>query len=188
MYITKAFIVEKDNRGEESEQIVLYTKEYGLIYTHSQASKKTTSKLRPQLNTYALLYVNLVHGKTGWKITGVEEIESPFQFSRDVRFRLLHTFSKLIKRFEGNEKNKKLWAELEYLFSFLKNEESIQFTEQYNEEINLIITIRTLSALGYWNRPGKRLPRYTREDCEFIRKGRLLIKHKITEAIEETQL
>ena len=81
-----------------------------------------------------------------------------------------------------------MWGELEYFFSFLKNEESTELSEQYKREIELIITIRILSALGYWNRPGKRLPRYTKEDCGLIRgRGMILEKH-ITEAIKETQL
>ena len=188
VYSTKAFILKKELRGEENERVAFYTQDYGLIYIHSQASRKMQSKLRQQLNLYAFSYINIVQGKREWKLTGVEEIVSPFPFSRSTQFLLLKKIAREILRFGGGEKNEKVWGELEYFFSFLKSEESIKLTEQHRKEIELIISIRILSALGYWNRPGKRLPRYTKEDCELIRgRGMILEKH-ITEAIKETQL
>ena len=188
VYVTEAFIVKKEVRGEENERITLYTEKYGLISVHSQASKSAKSKLRTQLNTHALLYVNLVHGKSGWKLTGAEEIESPFHFSRDSRFSLLHSLAELIHRFEGSEENRKLWGEVEYLFSVLRDEENTNLFESNLDEMKLILTIRTLSALGYWNRPGKRLPRYTKQDCELVKNGKTTLEEKIAEAVKETQL
>ncbi len=188
VYSTKAFILKKDIRGEENEQVVFYTRNYGLIYTHSQASRKIQSKLRQQLNLYTFAHINIVHGKAEWKLTGIEEIVNPFPFSRDMRFFLLKKIAREILRFGGGEKNEKVWGEIEYFFSFLRSEESIKLANRYREELELIIQIRILSALGYWNRPGKRLPRYTKEDCEFVQKGKSIIEQKIAEAIKETQL
>ena len=188
VYATKALILRKDLRGEENELVTFYTQDYGLIRIHSQASRKIQSKLRQQLNIYTFSYINIVQGKREWKLTGIEEIVSPFPFSRGAQFPLLKKIAREILRFGGGERNEKVWGEIEYFFSFLKSGKSIELSEEYKKEIELIITIRILSALGYWNRPGKRLPRYTREDCELIRERGFILERYVIEAIKETQL
>jgi recombinational DNA repair protein (RecF pathway) len=184
IYSSEAFIIKTIDRGEKNQIVFAYTEKFGLIYAHIQSNRAIGSKLRQKLNLYALVSLNLVQGKQIWRITGIEEIISPFQFTKDRRFLILKSSSLFLLRFTGEEKNKILWREIKELMNLLQKKWNSQYNE-YWEEIIIIHKIRVLNALGYWKE--KILP-YSKENGEKIKKEKEAFQEKISSSIESSQM
>ena len=186
VHTTKAFIVRKIDTGEENQTVVAYTEQFGLIFAHTQANRKMQSKLRAQLNMLALVSLDLVQGKRGWIITGVQEQINPFLFVGKKRYALLKNSSLLIARLSGEEANRELWGVIERMFSLLQREHPLY--REYLNEISLLNTIQILSSLGYWNNKGNIVYQYREETFQHLRKHYSSYSKHIQDIIHNTQL
>src|SRR3989344_2709203 len=66
---TEGIIVASRNTGEADKMLSIYTRDFGMVFAHARGIRKLESKLRYALQDYALARVNLVRGKSGWRVT-----------------------------------------------------------------------------------------------------------------------
>jgi Recombination protein O N terminal len=71
-YTTEAFVCSREAVGEGDFQILLFTREFGLLYARAAGVRKESSKLRYSLSTEGCLSVSLVRGVRGWRLVGAE--------------------------------------------------------------------------------------------------------------------
>ena len=58
---------------ESNKLVVLYTREFGLIYASTQSIRELKSKMRFHTNALSLVDVDVIRGRDIWKITGIHE-------------------------------------------------------------------------------------------------------------------
>jgi len=80
IYITKAYVLRSYVSRESDVRVLLFTKEFGLIWANASGAKKDVSKFRNFLQNMTELEAYIVEGKAGYRITGGKFIEN-FYFS-----------------------------------------------------------------------------------------------------------
>src|SRR3989344_5676480 len=78
IYETDAFVFSALPHGEASRYMVLYTREFGLVRAAAQGLRELKSKLRYSLQPFSLSVVNLVHGRSGWRIVNARLAKNYF--------------------------------------------------------------------------------------------------------------
>lgn len=184
---TQAVVLKVINIEESSKLLYLFTKKFGLIHAKGQALREERSKLRSHLNLFSLVGVDLVHGKSLWKITGAAEETSVFSFS-ETFFSFMDRFSKLILRLcQGEEAEDKIWKDLVSLFSIFPHTD-----KRFLPALEILIVVRLLSHLGYW---GGSTQDFLLSDFPFqekyyedILKRRIFFVSLVNQSLEQTQL
>lgn len=70
VYDTEAIVIRHWPYREASTRFLLYTKNLGRILARAQSVRKVTSKLAAGLQTGSRSHVELVCGKSGWRVVG----------------------------------------------------------------------------------------------------------------------
>lgn len=147
IYQTPALILKTKNTRESNKLVYLYTKKFGLIYANMQSLREMKSKMRYHLHPYSLVDVDLVSGRSIWRITGIHEKESAFNLVKTPWYRLVSLISDtLVRLCTGEEENELLWRDIILFFENLNVK-----NEKFMEEYEIIMMVRVLHALGYWN-------------------------------------
>jgi DNA repair protein RecO len=147
IYQTSAFILKSKNMRESNKLLILYTERFGLIYTTTQSIRELKSKMRFHSNALSLVKIDLVRGRNIWRITGIHEQESSFQFVGTDAYSILGKSSSLLLRLcSGEEPHEKIWQNIELLFKHLQNS-----TLENSEVLEIIFASRLLYHLGYWD-------------------------------------
>jgi recombinational DNA repair protein (RecF pathway) len=71
-YTTDAIVLNKISSAEADADVVLYTRDFGLVHAKATGVRLEKSKLRYALQVLALVRVSLVRGKRSWRLTGAE--------------------------------------------------------------------------------------------------------------------
>ncbi|MBI4121096.1 MAG: DNA repair protein RecO [Parcubacteria group bacterium] len=192
IFHTDAIVLGGNDRGDASRALSLFTREHGLLYAHAQGLRELKSKLRYALQDFSYAHVNLVHGKSGWKVTSALH-KSSFLPHGEMRARLgaIVRVSKLLRRLlPEEEKNEALYDEILQTFSMIK---STPFSPQYIFNVEVILVMRILALLGYWGDDVRFAP-FLEEDIakEELLQQMMSIKpfaiREINKALKETQL
>ena len=145
LYRTEGFLLDGFEYGEDSRGYFLLTRDLGLVAALAQGVRLLKSKLRYSLGYGTALSVELIRGRSSWRLVSAESASTTFQ---DEKAKMYKRVGNLIRRLvHGEEKNEKLFLAFSDLNAFL-TESGLS-----NEEINileLISVARVLSALGYW--------------------------------------
>ncbi len=187
IYQTKAFILKTKNMRESNMLVYLYTERFGLIYANAQSIRELKSKMRYHMNKYSFVDIDLVLGRNIWRITGINEIKSSFSLSNTIWYRLVSLMSDVLLRLcTGEEKNEQLWHEISL---FLDEPNKGKNTD--SDEYEIIIMIRILSALGYWNEEDIILSSkdpYIDGIINHVKDNRVFYIDKINNSLYESQL
>jgi len=70
VYDTPAVVVDGWPYKDASRRLVMQTKDLGRILVRAQAVRKLSSKLRPATQLYAQSRIEVVYGKSGWRLVG----------------------------------------------------------------------------------------------------------------------
>jgi recombinational DNA repair protein (RecF pathway) len=145
-YTTDALVIGGFDQLTADRNIMLLTRDAGLVFGRAMSVRKEQSKLRYGLQDFSLSRVSLVRGKSGWRITGAEESTNLYFINHDraVRGALLRIV-KLVRRFVRGEEAHPVFYDalvdgLLTLTSLPK--ERVTFLEQ-------VLTLRLLAILGY---------------------------------------
>lgn len=145
IYETKSFILGFQASGEADKRFSLYTENFGLVFATAQGVREIKSKLRYSLQPYSFSVINLVKGRTGWRITNAR-LEKTF-FSRSDRQRTLivaRIFALLKRMLHGEEPNSKLFEVLSEGLQYLSASQNPALPE-----VELVFVLRILYSLGY---------------------------------------
>jgi len=153
IYNTEAIILESRDVGEASKNLVLYTKEAGMIYAHAQGVREIKSKLRFNLQPMTHVTISLVRGKNTWKATSVfghRMFLNPLEthpHSYQTMTRVVALFKRLVS---GEEEDALLFESLrDGLYALKEYHEERRLTEN----IERLVVMRVLFRLGYLSFP-----------------------------------
>jgi DNA repair protein RecO (recombination protein O) len=131
---TEGIVIRGSERGEASKDILIFSREFGMIYASVQNARAMNSKLRYSVQDYCVGEFTLIKGKNSWKLVGAE-----VQRILNTNLNILSNIFLLLRRLSGEEKNEELY---EIILETLNNLESIQENE------NLVV-LKILKNLGY---------------------------------------
>lgn len=142
-YQTEGIVVGERHNGEADKTVILYTRDFGLVYARATGVRKESSKMRYALQCYSRANVSLVRGKRGWRLAGATALVNA---CADVD--LVRTFARIselvLRLVAGEEEN-------EYLFEALSqaHDALMVSTAEAAPMIEIVAVARVLYALGY---------------------------------------
>lgn len=147
IYETKAFVLSAFPSGEADRYLILYTREFGLVRASALGLREIKSKLRYSLQPFSLSVVNLVRGRTGWRVVNARLLMNYFSEFRGAQVRqvvLARAFLLLKRLLHGEERNENLFTALLTGFTFLA-----EVADESLAEAELLLALRILHHLGY---------------------------------------
>ncbi len=187
IYQTPALILKTKNTRESNKLVYLYTKKFGLVYANMQSLRELKSKMRFHIHPYSLVDVDLVSGKSIWRITGVHEKITSFDLVGTPWYRIVSLVSdNLIRLCTGEEQNEVLWNNI---MLFLEN--ITPENEKNIREFEIITMVRILQSLGYWNSDDVVLQTdnpYQIDIFNHVKKNKILYIKKINQSLNDSQL
>ncbi|MEK7095622.1 MAG: recombination protein O N-terminal domain-containing protein [Patescibacteria group bacterium] len=138
IYTTPAFVIHSTANGEAGKSLLLFTRDFGMLWATAQGVRLSSSKLRYHLQDYAFVNVSLVRGKEMWRLTGAVEGDRK-RTPTPLFVRVLQVLKRMLT---GEEKNEKLFEIVEALYN-------LPFAEEEAEIVECIIMLRLLHSLGY---------------------------------------
>lgn len=134
---------------ESNKLLVLYTKQFGLIYVSTQSIRELKSKMRFHTHALSLVDVDVVEGRDIWKLTGIHEHLSSLPFAGTLAFSMLQRLSTFIMRLSsGEEYHDRIWEDIQNVYRYVQ-EHPHENKETYHH-IEIVFLIRLLNHLGYW--------------------------------------
>jgi len=148
VYHTEAIILGGRPHGEGDRMLYCYTRELGLVVAHAKSLRESRSRLRYTLQTFAHAELDLIQGKHGWKIISARPVDSlGALWQHPEKRRVLSEVGALVRRLiQGEESHAMLFDEILSGINFLREVEE----QTLLRSGELILVIRLLSRLGYW--------------------------------------
>ena len=142
-YITEAFVCGSRANNTSDKSYLLFTREAGMLYASAKSVREERSKQRYSLQEFSYIRVTLVHGKSGWRVTGAEPISNIYanQSTRQARA-LVRNIIRLLRRLiQGEFPNQALFDEAKGIL--------LRMHSGNEEGIEKVLTLRILHSLGY---------------------------------------
>lgn len=187
-YTTDAIVLKSFEQGEANKTLVLFTRDFGLIFAKCVGLRKSESKMRYALQDFSRASASLIRGKRGWRLAGATSICS----SSGASTKGINSFSKIAKLLrrliQGEEENTYLFDAVREAHMFLlKGREDLVGT------VELLCVARILHALGYLSAEavGEALfKESTYSESQIIEAERVqkMLLQSVNEAIVESQL
>lgn len=186
------FILDVMDTGEQNRFFWIFTKDFGLINASAQSVRSIKSKLNPYLQQYSFSTIEFVRGKDVWRITNA------LSFNDD-----LFVFSQLPKK--GQESIARIALLLRRLYVGEETHEDL-FSEIYEactkiaktfdsdtiEAIEILVTIKILYRLGYWEDLKEsynlHTSAFTRETLDRTNQKKYELLERIKQSLRESHL
>lgn len=155
IYTTEGFIIESRESGEANRSLLIFTKDFGMIYTFIQGVRKITSKLRFHIEELSYKSFSLVKGRDKWRITGISDVSDNssaknkiIKSDRTVLAAYANILNLLKRLLSGAEKNEQLF---DIVYSFYEYATSHLEVEQKGKikNVEALTVLRILNCLGY---------------------------------------
>lgn len=151
VYTWNGYILDIRNSGEYDKRITLFSKENGLVEAVAISSAKPGSKMRGFLIRFAGVSLDVVHGKTGYRIVRVRSAEKGFTVYKKEAYFVLAKFTKLINHLLPHKiETKEAYDVFEELIYFLSNN---LVTESQINNVFYEYALKLLTSLGYTKQP-----------------------------------
>lgn len=146
IYDTPALVVERWPYKESSTRFFLYTRELGRILARAQAVRKVAAKLQPALQRGGLSELELVCGKSGWRIVGAAPEEDFLLtvgfFKKQANQRFLQLLTRLIPAQQRDRDLYEIITAGLHAVACASDKETVITQER-------LLVLRTLVQLGY---------------------------------------
>ncbi len=151
VYTWNGYILELRNSSEYDKRITLFSKENGLVEAVAISSAKPGSKMRGFLMRFANVSVDVVHGRTGYRIVKIRSSDQGFVMHKKEAYFVLARFSKLVMYLLPSQvESIEAYRVLENLAYFLENN---MITESNVDNIYYEYALKLLTSLGYTKQP-----------------------------------
>ncbi|MEX0934008.1 MAG: recombination protein O N-terminal domain-containing protein [Candidatus Paceibacterota bacterium] len=152
IYKTKGIVIDEHERSEANKALYLLTHEFGLVLATAQSVRALKSKLRYALQVFSYSDIDLVKGKSGWRVVNAHYKENFLnRLSGEEAYEKRCTVGRitgLVRRLvKGEEQNEKLFIEVVNILSFIRDTE---LSEKKLFSAEVIAVMRILNLLGYW--------------------------------------
>ena len=200
IYKTEAIILRTIPSGEANKDVVFLTRDLGKITARAQSARKMESKMRMHLARYASVMIDVVRGKSIWRLTGITDsgkrnnlldmgFVSAFARAAFLAEHLIRgedAHGELFDFFKGILTMGGEWSAGGLSISTASNDQSCPPAD-LTTALELFLVIHVLTKLGYWS--GELFPEIpTREILEKISQQKKQIVSSINESIEATQI
>ncbi len=151
---TEAIVLGGYARGEADKQIVLYTRDLGLVRADARGVRKLTSKLRFALQPYMVVQTDLIATKAAYR-AGSTDLVLSLDKPDMATLTVLHRIATLLRRLvPEQEKNEPLYDALIEVMNFLsKNNQEKKID---TSALELLAVFRILFYLGYVTDSGEK--------------------------------
>ena len=191
IYHTEALILGGMARSEGDKILYCYTKDMGLIFAHAKSIREGRSKLRYALQTFAHTEIDLVSGKSGWRLISARPIES-FRGTWDnsEKRRILARQAQLLRRLiQGEERHERLFVDVLHGINFLHNLSD----DKSLPDAELLMVVRLLDELGYWGEKEAFAPllndkAWNDGSLEYVRLVRPRLLSEVNNSLQSSQL
>ena len=186
-YHTDALVLKSREHGEADRVLVLYTKDFGLVWARSSAVRTEASRMRYSLQNYTRANVSLVRGKRGWRVAGAISLQGGSD-----KIECISTFARIaelaMRLVAGEEENPYLFAALAEAHNALMQGDCPE-----RATIEVVCVARILYALGYLSAEalGTALFTHTAYASEHLHEAEAVreeLLSQINRAISETHL
>jgi hypothetical protein len=196
IYKTEAFILRIVPNGEANLDVVFLTRDLGKITVRVQSGRKAESKMRMHLVRYNHVVIDVVRGKSIWRLTGIHEVAQHALFSDKNYLHAWHRISGLAEHLiRGEDAHPELFDFLlglaRWIDACLPLEEGVDLAKPSGgstaDGLELFGVIHILEKLGYWH--GESFPDVpTSEILATCASRKKELVEMINESIEATQI
>ena len=142
-YISEALVCGSRAHNTSDRSYLLFTREAGMLYAQARSVREERSKQRFALQEFSYVRATLIHGKSGWRVAGVEAIQNVYaeQPTREARGFVRSVLLLLRRLIQGETAHPELFDEVVGVLS-----NPIDATSVVLERV---LTLRILALLGY---------------------------------------
>lgn len=187
----EGIVLGSEESAEFDKTLVVYTREYGLVYINAKSIRRPASKRRFAVQLYARARLDLVHGKRGWILASAQTVDTHRElWLHPSRARVFAEAIEFLKRLvRGPEPAPELYDDLISFCEYLARAEKAPVCAA----IGMLFMVRALSKLGYWEEKlgdEKMLEgdAYSRETLLHVLEERQNLVRRIGRSLEATQL
>ena len=199
VYKTEAIVIRVVPQGEANRDVVFLTRDLGKITARAQAARKIESKMRMQLSRYNHVVIDVVHGKSVWRLTGIHQVATHRVF-QDAK--ILHAWHRALGLAEhlirGEDAHPELFDFFVGILNWIDSTTPPSFAARMppplikgripdSAGLELFLVIHVLQKLGYWS--GEDIAEMPTADIlEKMNENKKELVAKINESIEATQI
>ncbi len=149
IYRTKAFVINSFETKEADKDLLLLTKDFGLIRVRAQGIRKGTSKLKYSLQDFSLAEIALVRGRNGYRLTNAGYVSNFFYENKNIEtVKIISRFFLLIyKLVHGEDDTSNLFHVMEKFVELVGDERIAN-----HKNLEIITVINILHSLGYFTK------------------------------------
>ena len=149
IYHTEAIIIYHGNIGEANRLFTIFTRDLGMIRATAQSVRLGKSKLRPSLQDYNLISLDVVQGKGGiWRIVNARKKDTLESLTTNKKkySAWIKTLYLLRELYHGEDPHPELFDDLVSEYTHFSQP---VFAENFIDLFETIMAFRVVSALGY---------------------------------------
>ena len=152
IYKTRAIILKSWPSKEANKNLLLLTKDLGVLYATVQGARKIESKMRQSIQDYSVADVALISARAGWKLINVSFISNFYSsVSSELSTALIRVFSLICKLVAGEIEDNDLFKLVDDFITL-----AIKYDKRLDSELiksfEVIMTARLLFILGYFEK------------------------------------
>lgn len=142
-YITEALVCGSYDRHTSDRLYMLFTRDAGMVYAAARSVREERSKQRYALQDFSHVRVTLIHGKSGWRIAGVESLCNYYALceSREARACVRNGILLARRCIQGEVPHAEIFDDVVAAYQGVHTCDPVL--------LNMIVSLRMLSALGY---------------------------------------
>jgi DNA repair protein RecO len=179
---TKGFIISINPRKEADNMYKIFTKDFGMIFTTAQSSRKEASKLRGSLERYAISEVSFISGKGGYRMTGANKLYSlsDIGYENTKAVEVMVGLSRLLKKLcPESEIHESIFQIVQDAYiEVIERKDDKEFLEN----LEILFVIKILQELGYWD------DRHDSINIDKIKENKKTYRGKINHSLQISHL
>lgn len=142
-YITEALVCGSRTSNTSDRSYLLFAREAGMLYATAKSVREERSKQRFALQEFSHVRATLIHGKTGWRVAGVEPIANLYTraATREARALIRNVVVTLRRVVRGETPHEVLFDDVAAALS----EPNVPVPKA----LEVALTLRMLDHLGY---------------------------------------
>ncbi len=142
-YITEALVCGSRQNQTSDRSYLLFTREAGMLYAMAKSVREERSTQRFALQEFSYLRATLIHGRAGWRLTGVEPLAHLYATAPSRAGRaFVRTILLLIRRtLHGEESQGELFDDIV--------DALLYYSDSNLKSLETVLSLRILYQLGY---------------------------------------
>lgn len=147
VYTLTGYVFQVRDSGEFDKRFIFFSKDHGILSVLAVGTARPASKLRGYLTRFCRLDIDVVHGKSGYRLVRARASETGFLVYKRESYQILSRFSELVLLLlPEHAAHTESFTVFEDLANYLENTIVIPDNIDY---LYYLYAMRLLSVLGY---------------------------------------